>query len=220
MSIGFRGPRPGRQHRARRMCLLGAALGLWLVAVGTRVHGETPLLSRVADHHAAQKRRVEIPPAYAPIEYGWVVRLPAPEIRTDSDLAAVAEVEQHAVALEGYIVRVIPVPAQPVARRATEWEYYLQLRLGPARRCEYQDDPRNLVAVVTSPFQPPHTKWDLDVLYELCREQARVRLSGWLLYDYLSRARVGRSRASAWGIHPVTQIEVWSTQDRSWNLLR
>ena len=177
-------------------------------------------MSRVTDHLAAQKRRIEIPPAYAPVEYGWVAKLPAPEIQTASDLAAVEEVERHAIALAGYIVRVIPVPIRLAGSRTTEWEFHVHLRLGPPQRCEYRDDPRNLIAVVTPPFQPPHTGWDLEALYDLCREQARVRLSGWLLYDYLSRAQVGRSRASAWSIHPATQIEVWNAQDRSWNLLR
>jgi hypothetical protein len=132
----------------------------------------------------------------------------------------VEEVEHNAVSLTGYIVRVIPVPIHLAGLRATDWEFYLHLRLGPARRCEYQDDARNLVAVVTPYFQPPNTGWDLEALYDLCREQTRVRLSGWLLYDYLSRARVGRSRASAWSIHPVTRIEVWSPRDRSWTPLR
>ena len=177
-------------------------------------------MSRVTDHLAAQKRRIEIPPAYAPVEYGWVAKLPAPEIQTASDLAAVEEVERHAIALAGYIVRVIPVPIRLAGSRTTEWEFHVHLRLGPPQRCEYRDDPRNLIAVVTPPFQPPHTGWDLEALYDLCREQARVRLSGWLLYDYLSRAQVGRSRASAWSIHPVTQLEVWSTQDLNWNPLR
>lgn len=221
MSIGFRRPRrPGGQHRTRLRCVPGAALAVLLVAVGTRVNGEGPLTDRLTEHLAVQQRRTEIPAAYAPIDYGFFAQLPTPEIRANSDLAAVEEVERSAVTLTGYIVRIIPVPIHLAGRRATDWEFYLHLRVGPARRCEYQDDARNLLAVVTPPFQPPHTGWDLDVLYELCREQARVRLSGWLLYDYLSRARVGRSRASAWSIHPVTQIEVWDPRDRSWNLLR
>lgn len=221
MAIGFRRPgRPGGQHQTRLRCVLGAALGVLLVAVGTRVNGESPLTGRLTDHLAVQQRRTEIPAAYAPIDYRFFAQLPTPEIRTVSDLAAVEEVERNAVALTGYIVRVIPVPIHLAGRRATDWEFHLHLRVGPARRCEYQDDARNLVTVVTPSFQPPRTGWDLEALYDLCREQARVRLSGWLLYDYLSRARAGRSRASAWSIHPVTQIEVWNPRDDSWNLLR
>ena len=221
MAIGFRRPsRPGGQHQSRLVCFLGAALGLSLIAVGTPVNGDGQLMGRLADHLAAQQQRTEIPAAYAPIDYRFFAQLPTPEIRTVSDLAAVEEVEHNAVALTGYIVRVIPVPIHLAGRRATDWEFYLHLRVGPARRCEYQDDARNLVAVVTPSFQPPNTGWDFEALYDLCREQARVRLSGWLLYDYLSRARVGRTRASAWSIQPVTRIEVWNPRDDSWNLLR
>jgi hypothetical protein len=196
------------------------ALGVFLVAVETPVNGETSLTGRLADHLAVQQRRTGIPAAYVPIDYAFFAQLPTPEIRTAPDLAAIEQVERTAVALTGYIVRVIPVPVQVSGRRATHWEFLLHLRVGPARRCEYRDDARNLVAVVTPPFQPPHTGWDLEDFHDLCRDQARVRLSGWLLYDYLSRARVGHSRASAWSIQPVTQIEVWNPRDRGWNLLR
>jgi len=221
VALGIRrSSRPGDQQPTRLGCVLGAALGLWLVAAGTRVHGESPLTDRLTEHIAAQQQRTEIPAAYAPIDYRVFAQLPTPQIRTVSDLAAVEEVERNAVALTGYIVRVIPVPIHLTGRRATEWEFYLHLRVGPARRCEYQDDARNLVAVVTPSFQPPHTGWDFEALYDLCREQTRVRISGWLLYDYLSRTRVGHSRASAWSIHPVTQIEAWNPRDRSWTPLR
>ncbi len=184
MAIGFRDcTPPGGQQQTRLVYLLGAALGLSLVAVGSPVSGDGPLMSRVADHLAAQQQRTEIPTAYAPIDYRFFAQLPTPQIRTVSDLAALEEVEHNAVALTGYIVRVIPVPIHLAGRRATDWEFHLHLRVGPAQRCEYQDDARNLVAIVTPPFQPPRTGWDLEALYDLCREQARVRLSGWLLYD-------------------------------------
>jgi hypothetical protein len=200
--------------------MLGAVLGLLIVAAGTNVGGEDLLAGRLAGHLSAQQQRTEIPPAYAPIDSRFFSQLPTPEIQTGSDLTAVEEVEHNAVSLAGYIVRVIPVPIHLAGWRAADWEFYLHLRIGPARRCEYQDDARNLVAVVTPYFQPPNTGWDFEALYDLCREQARVRLSGWLLYDYLSRTRVGRSRASAWTIQPVTRIEVWNPRDESWSPLR
>jgi hypothetical protein len=202
------------------VCLLAAIFGLSVAADQVRADGDKPIPSHIAEHLAVQQGRTEIPAAYASIDYGFFAQLPSPEIRTVSDLAAVNEVEGNAVALTGYIVRVIPVPNRLAGWRVTDWEFYLHLRIGPARRCEYQDDARNLVTALTPSFQPPHTGWDLEALYDLCREQTRVRVSGWLLYDYVSRARVGHSRASAWSIHPVTQIEVWSPRDRSWIPLR
>lgn len=216
-------PRPiwrGGQQRTPLVYVLVAVFGLSIAADQVHADGDNPIPSLVAEHLAVQQRRTEIPAAYASIDYGFFAQLPSPEIRTVSDLVAVEEVERNAVALTGYIVRVIPVPIHLAGRRATDWEFYLHLRVGPAQRCEYQDDGRNLVTVMTPSFQPPHTGWDLEALYDLCREQTRVRVSGWLLYDHLSRTRVGRSRASAWSIHPVTQIEVWKPRERSWTPLR
>jgi hypothetical protein len=79
-----------------------------------------------------------------------------------------------------------------------------------------EDNPRDIIAAVSPAFQPPRTGWELERLRLLCERQDRVRVSGWLLYDYLSRPGVGRWRASAWAIHPVTRIEVWDPMDRSW----
>jgi len=76
VAIGFRRPiRPGGQHQTRLGCVLGAALGVLLVAVGTRVSGESPLTGRVTDHLAVQQQRTEIPAAYAPIDYGFFAQL-------------------------------------------------------------------------------------------------------------------------------------------------
>jgi hypothetical protein len=226
--IAYRRPNPEGQHRTRLTCFLGIAFGLSVATVGTYadrpapspVEGDGLLMNRAIEHLALQKRRTEIPPAYAPITYAWFAQLPTPETRTAPELAAIDEMERQAVTLAGYIVRVIPVPTEVARGQATEWEFHLHLRVGPAQRCEYQDDPRNLVTVVTPAFQPPRTGWDFDVLRELCEKQIRVRLSGWLLYDYLTRAQVGRSRVSPWAIHPLTRIEVWNAGDRSWDRLR
>ena len=228
MVIAFRRPRQGGQRRTRLVCFLGVAFGLSLVTIGlcadgpalSPVEGDDLLMNRAIEHLTLQKRRTKIAPAYAPIEHTWFTQLPTPEIRTPPDLAAIDDVEQHGVALAGYIVRVIPVPTRVARWQATEWEFHLHLRVGPSQRCEYQNDARNLVTVVTPPFQPPHTGWDYEVLRELCEKHTRVRISGWLLYDYLTRAQVGRSRASPWSIHPVTQIEVWNAGDRNWDRLR
>ena len=197
----------------------GALIGLALCAATVGFSAEESLGDRVADHVAALKRRTAIPPGYAQVALAWVAQLPTPEIRTEADLAAIADVEEHAVALTGYVTRIVPVPARLPGRGATPWEFYLHLRAAAPPTCEYYDDPRNVVAVVTPAFQPPQTGWDFDVLADLCRAHTRIRVSGWLLYDPFSRPQVGRSRVSPWSIHPVTQLEVWDTRDRVWGRL-
>jgi hypothetical protein len=204
---------------SRALCCHGALLGLALCVVSAALAADEPFGDLVADHVAALKRRTAIPPSYAPVTLAWVAQLPTPAIRAEADLDAVAAVEGHAVALAGYIARVVPVPARLPGRGATRWEFYLHLRAAAPPTCEYYDDPRNVVAVVTPAFQPPQTGWDFDELAELCRAHTRVRVSGWLLYDPFSRPQVGRSRVSPWGVHPVTELEVWHARDRAWSRL-
>ena len=197
----------------------GALLGLSLCVAPVALAAEESRGDRVADHVAALKRRTALPPGYAPVTLAWVAQLPTPEIRNAADLAALADVEERAVAVTGYVARLVPVPARMPGRAATPLEFYLHLRVAAPPTCEHYDDPRNVVAVVTPGFQPPRTGWDFDVLAELCRAHTRVRVSGWLLYDPFSRPQVGRSRVSPWSIHPVTHLEVWDTQDRGWSRL-
>lgn len=209
-----------RAARCEGMLVHGALVGLALWVATAALAADTPLGDRVIDHVTTLKGRTAIPSSYAPVGLAWVAQLPTREIRTAADLAAVADVENHAVALPGYVTRILPVPVRLGDRGTTPWELYLHLRAAPPSACEYHDDPRNVVAVVTPPFQPPQTEWDFDVLAELCRVPTRVRVSGWLLYDPFSRPQVGRSRVSPWSIHPVTRLEVWDEKDRAWRRLR
>jgi hypothetical protein len=201
---------------------IGAAGALVALALGVAsgaLAAEEARGDRVADHVAALKRRTALPPGYAPVTLAWVAQLPTPDLRTAADLAALADAEEHGVAVTGYVARLVPVPARLPGRGATPLEFYLHLRVTPPPTCEHYDDPRNVVAVVTPAFQPPRTGWDFDVLAELCHAHTRVRVSGWLLYDSFSRPQVGRSRVSPWSIHPVTHLDVWDPRDQGWNRL-
>jgi len=79
---------------------------------------------------------------------------------------------------------------------------------------------QQIVTEVTPHFQPPTTGWSYEALLDLCQRQARVRISGWLLHDYQHIRDIGAWRASAWEIHPVTSIEVWSPEREEWQRLR
>lgn len=198
---------------AALMGLLGGLLP-W-VAAGGAGQADVP----VAEHLRRQMRREEIPPSYATISFAFFLNLPAIPIRTMADLVAVDEMERQAVTLTGYVVRVLPVPTRLAGHRTTEYNFQLHLRPGSPGRCVIEDSPRDIITVVSPPFQPPRTGWELDQLRLLCERQDRVRISGWLLYDYFGRQGVGRWRASAWAIHPVTRIEVWNLRDQVWENL-
>jgi len=163
-----------------------------------------------------QMLREETPGAYAPISFALFLSLPELPIRTMPDLVAIDEMERQAVSLTGYVVRVLPVPIKLAAHRSTDYNFQLHLRPASVGRCLIEDSPRDIVAAVTPAFQPPRTAWELDQLRLLCERQDKVRIAGWVLYDYPSRRGVGRWRASAWAIHPVTRIEVWDARERAW----
>jgi hypothetical protein len=65
-----------------------------------------------------------------------------------------------------------------------------------------------LIVEMTPRWQSVRPDWKMDELRSLVREHARVRVTGWLLWDEEHPDEVGKSRASQWEIHPVTQFEV------------
>ncbi len=171
------------------------------------------------DHLQRQMRRDEVPETYAPVSLALFLSLPQIPLRSMADLVAVDEMERQVVQLTGHIVRVLPVPTRLAGHGPTDYYFQLHLRPLPERGCLYQDSPRDLIATVTPYFQPPRTGWDLEQLRILCERQDRVRIGGWLLYDYLAVPGVGRWRATAWAIHPITRIEVWNPSDKVWDNL-
>jgi hypothetical protein len=65
-----------------------------------------------------------------------------------------------------------------------------------------------IVVEVTPRWQEANDSWDLMNLQDLAHKKAKVRISGWLLYDQDHGSEVGKSRATLWELHPVTKIEV------------
>ena len=53
-----------------------------------------------------------------------------------------------------------------------------------------------------------------DQLVQLAKKGARVRVTGWMLWDEEHGSEVGKSRGTLWEIHPVHKIEVFN--DGEW----
>jgi hypothetical protein len=186
---------------------------------GAAAGGIRDVQALAAERLQEQMQRQEPPLAYAAISFALFLSLPELPIRSMPDLVAVDEMERQAVSLTGYVSRILPVPTRLAGHGSREYNFHLHLRPASEGRCLIEDSPRDIVAAVTPAFQPPRTGWELDQLRLLCERQDRVRISGWLLYDYPSRRGVGRWRASAWAIHPVTRIEVWNPAESAWENL-
>lgn|GEM_PF-592970 len=168
------------------------------------------------------KNRTEVPAQYEALTFAQLLALPAlPRVYEDGDWDAVRAHAARAVSLEGYVGE--------VRRVGDGWNYgplpwqgdvHVHLRDQPQPRC-FPDGPRGgqIVTEVTPHFQPPRTGWSDEALWDLCLRQVRVRISGWLMHDYQHLDGVGRWRASAWEIHPVTKIEVWDPERQAWQPL-
>lgn len=55
-----------------------------------------------------------------------------------------------------------------------------------------------------------HKTWRLHTLQQLARQDTKVRISGWVMYDPEHPDQLGKTRGTLWEVHPVTKIEVWS----------
>ena len=180
--------------------------------------------SRAEQHRylVEQKNRTTVPAAFELLTFAEFLALPSlPVEYRPSDWEMVRRYSQRGVSLEGYLAEVVQwYDGLTYGRLPWQGDVHLHLRERPQPGC-FPEGPRSgqLVAEVTPYFQPPETGWSYAVLLELCQRQARVRLSGFLLHDYPHEQTVGKWRASAWEIHPVTKIEVWDPVGQVWRPL-
>ncbi len=52
--------------------------------------------------------------------------------------------------------------------------------------------------------------WNLKTLLKLSKQGAKVRITGWVMYDPEHPSEIGKTRGTIWEVHPVTKIEVWN----------
>lgn len=170
-------------------------------------NGGDPGLNRV-------KNRLEAPTAPAAISFGDLQGLPSEPLAGKLSRRRwpgwwrekVTAGEARGVTLEGFVMEVRlmgPETANCRDRRRSD----VHLALG-----ESPDAPRARWAVteLTPTIRDRHPVWHMKRLRRLSKDHARVRITGWLMYDHEHLDRVGINRISAWEVHPVTKIEVWS----------
>jgi len=71
-----------------------------------------------------------------------------------------------------------------------------------------------MIAEITPRWKVVHPEWRLRTFKRLADQKAKVRVTGWLLWDQEHGSEVERSRGTSWEVHPVTKFEVWS--DSTW----
>jgi hypothetical protein len=194
---------------------LAAALALLLGAVALMAYlnimGYGPLAGDASRHLRAMKDRSSAPPSIEAVTLADILALPH-----RAPLATVASIERRGVMAEGYVQRMM---------RALDDDVHLEL--APTPRVPNGPDTTYLTAEITPGWRAGSKRWShgaLEVAFRpnhggttaWDRGPRRVRVSGWLLYDYQYDAppseteqRTVAPRISGWEIHPVTRIELW-----------
>lgn len=73
------------------------------------------------------------------------------------------------------------------------------------------DDRSEAMVVEVSPRErPDHTGWTLAKLQGFVKQHAKIRISGWLMWDQEHPEQLGKTRASLWEVHPIHRIEVFA----------
>jgi hypothetical protein len=77
---------------------------------------------------------------------------------------------------------------------------------------------RDAIIVETTPRVRPNHKWTTRMLAPYVNADRRVRISGWLMYDFQHLNVVGSERATVWEVHPITRIEIEDAQGNWTNI--
>ena len=188
--------------------LLGAgALLAFLTALG-----ELPLASDDARHLRAMKDRVAAPTVIAPTSLEGMVALPHRR-----PVAEYAAIERRGVSLEGYVQHFM---------RANDGDFHLEISVRPVSQGDWNRE--YISAEITPQVRATSDHWTYEELVERLHPllggvtpwtdgSRRVRISGWLLYDWQydnpplgGQRQKSAPRLTGWEIHPVTRIEIWN----------
>jgi hypothetical protein len=186
-----------------------AALLAMLVGTGTllgylQLIGKPPWADPQVRHLRAMKDRVIAPAVVETLTTADFATLPG-----SLPLAEYAKIEQRGVVVEGYVTHVYLVEDRdlhldlaPVPDTAD----YVITEFTPQWRNRSSATRYEPLVAMLRPLEGSATPWD--------EPPRRVRITGWLLYDYEHEGRIFRHKhgnpiTPAWEIHPITRLEVW-----------
>jgi hypothetical protein len=210
----------------RLVAAAALAAALLLLLAYFHLVGRGPFASAAARHLRAMKGRTAEPAAFTPYAFPDFAALPH-----GAPLPRYAPIERRAVALEGYVTGML---------HASDGDVHLEIGTEPRHDAA---EGLYVTGEITPAIRRLHPGWTYERLQQAFRPvsnpafdrpSARVRISGWLLYDFQydglpdtsdairalwnrtnpTRHRVaGRAstwpRLTGWEIHPVTDVEVW-----------
>jgi Bacterial SH3 domain len=158
----------------------------------------------------ANKNRTDIPDQTAYVAVDWNALANLPPNQAD-------QLQGAPVEIEGYLSHRIQIENGGKGESTNchltnldEVDWHMYLTNQPAQGIA------NAIIVETTPRTRPLHAWDKGKLDPLVDSQTKVRVSGWLMYDWQHIGVIGKQRATVWEVHPITRIE---TQDAggSWH---
>ncbi|MBI1822752.1 MAG: hypothetical protein HYR80_01340 [Nitrospirae bacterium] len=142
--------------------------------------------------------------------------LHTPKYRNKFSLAALHYVDQNekrGIALVGYLIAAKQSgPESTNCHSQTRRDFHVWIGTDPAHSKQEAKAMRSRAVIVepTPNGQELHPSWRLHILEKLAKQGARVRISGWAMYDPEHPDQLGKTRGTIWEVHPVTKIEVWT----------
>jgi hypothetical protein len=67
-----------------------------------------------------------------------------------------------------------------------------------------------VVVEITPRWLAANDGWRLQTFKRLAEQRAKVRITGWLMFDPQHPDQIGKTRGGLWEVHPITKIEVFS----------
>jgi hypothetical protein len=114
--------------------------------------------------------------------------------------------EKRGVRVEGYLVKARESGPESCNGRVDSLRDYHLWITGDAG----VDKREGLVAEITPRWKVRYPEWRLRFFNKLAKDRAKVRVTGWLMWDQEHPSEVGKSKGTCWEIHPITQFEVWN----------
>jgi hypothetical protein len=126
--------------------------------------------------------------------------------------------EKHGISLVGYIFAArLSLPDSTNCHSKIRREIHIYMVEHQPQSDQELESINNetVVVEITPAGQDLHLNWKLQVFGQLAKRAAKIRVSGWPLYDSLDKNVVGKTRGTIWEIDPVTKMEVW--KDERWS---
>ena len=187
-----------------------------LGGVGPEGSGGDPLLNR-------EKNRNTLPQTVSDLSPTDIIQIPFLELAdagrhkrqywSDAATSYVNQAEQRGIRLTGYLVHAKESgPESCNGYSDSLRDYHIWVSDQPT-----DDKSQGVIVEMTPRFKAIHPEWRLHMIERLADEHARVRVTGWLMWDEEHPDEVGKSRATQWEVHPVTNFEI--EQNGTWRTL-